>query len=84
MSLPTRVRNEAREGPRRRRDLNGLADDAAGHEIGVAIVIERDYLRLRAGGALERNVHRGRMLVPAMTTTILSVFISSLSWSDHT
>src|SRR6188508_1141908 len=64
--LPLGIGHETRERPRRGSDVDRLTDDAARHQIGAAVVVQREHLRRRAGGALEGDVHGRRVLVAAM------------------
>src|SRR6185436_5215898 len=43
-----------------------VADDAAREQVGVAVVVEGDDLRRRAGCALEGDVQGRRILLPAV------------------
>src|SRR5258706_8913644 len=66
MSL-RRVGDEAGERPGlQRRDAHRIADDAAREQVRMAVVVERDEFRRRAGRALEGDMDRGRILLPAM------------------
>src|SRR5919204_1551134 len=65
-SLSLWVGNEARKGPRQGRHGHALADHAAREQVAVAVVVERDGLGGRAGGALEDDVLNLRRFSAAM------------------
>src|SRR5262245_8033211 len=69
--LARRVRNESRDGMRRKRlgvgrDRYPVPDDAPRDQVGAGIVIERNRLGRRARRAVELHVVGMRSLVPAM------------------